>query len=280
MGPLSNGDEPGVKDVTVLNGHANSMNDGTTHEASLFKGKEILHTLKKKTKAKTKRIFHPSTSKSSDGQSDDGDDDVQLSIRDDPAFNPSKVLKERRVTAGGITDTTIGALRTVTTAVVHPKRAIVNKATRTTAGKLSKGERPFSTLQSDLEFLEAHEDLHRAQSSEHSRRTSIDMDEDDLTHRYRGRLEELEAHREKLLAAWTTSKNVERVRVVPKRHIQFPKREAFIERDNQGTVLRYKWEKWLGYVCSLQEQHPRQQSLMTIEDTPVLHSRLQCSIRG
>ena len=247
MAPL--GDEHSAEDVAMSDGHTGATNGGIAHETSGSKGKEILHTLKKKTKAKTKKILHQSISKSSNEKFDNRANQTTLSIEDDPAFNPSKLVKKQRVTAGGIADTTIGALRTVTTAVVHPKTAIVNKATRTTAGKLSKSERPFSTLQSDLEFLEAHEDLHRAQSSEPSRRTSMDLEGDDLTHSRRDHVEELEAHREKLLAAWTTSKNVERVRVVPKRHIRFPERETFIERDDQGKVVRYKWEKCLGYVC-------------------------------
>ena len=39
-----------------------------------------------------------------------------------------------------------------------------------------------------------------------------------------------------------------RVRVVPKRHLEFPPDEYFQVRNKQGTTPRYDWLSWLGYV--------------------------------
>ena len=204
--------------------------------------------LRRKTKAKTKRIFK-SKDTSEDEESEDEQESVINGLKHDPAFSSGQRVKGKRFSASGVADKTLGTLQTVGKSIVHPKDAIKSKATKTTAGQLSKAERPFLSQQSDLEYLQAHDNLKRAESTGSSMQGTSDEDYAAIIDGHRSKVNELEAHRESLQAAWTTSRHVRRVRVVPKRHIHFPENEYFLDRDAHGKVMRYDWLKWLGYVC-------------------------------
>ena len=215
--------------------------------------KNGLRNLTTQTKAKTKRLLNVDSVSYLKNESGFEDQEALHSIRDDPAFNPSKLASQRTFPTRGKTEKTIDILQSIGTSVIHPKRTVITKIKKTTAGNLSTVQRPHLSQKADLEFLEAHENLSRAQSTSSSRQTtSGDEDEeweDPATAKYRDKVVQLEAHRESLRVAWTTD-HIERVRVVPKRHIEFPEPESFIERDEKGSQTRYKWEKWLGYVCA------------------------------
>ncbi len=212
--------------------------------------RERLRGLTSRTKTNTKRLLNLEKPHDHDDGADRHDDDVLDDINADPAFNPSKLIKKKRLTIGGAAGKALGSIQTVAETVTHPIESIKSKATRTTAGNLSQAERPYLSQKADLEFLKAHVNLSRAKSSRSSRHNTSDDEQDPVEDEFREKVEELEAHRESLRVAWTTSRHIGRVRVVPKEHMDFPDDQAFLEKDDRGNVVRYKWEKWLGYVSN------------------------------
>lgn len=205
-----------------------------------------LKALTSKTKAKTKKLLRIEQRESTGEGSDSEDHGVLQNIARDPAFSHNKLYKQKRWNDGGTAYRPLGALESIATTVVHPKRAIKSKATRTTAGQLSKAERPFISKKADLEFLQAHDRLSHAESSRSSRQVTSDSEVDDVTTGYREKIKEMQEHRESLRAAWTTSRHVQRVRVVPKRHMEYPDRKFFTRKDSEGE--HFDWLSWLGYV--------------------------------
>ena len=209
-----------------------------------------LRHLTSKTKARTKRLFDVGSTEPQLAQTNDEQYRALKYVQEDLAFNPSRLAKRKSVKVEGTADKITGALQSITTTVLHPKKFVIDKAKRTTAGNLSSSQRPHLSQQADYEFLEAHDNLSRAQSTQSSRHNTSDNNEseDEETNDCRNKVAILEAQRESLAVAWTTS-HIDRVRVVPKEHFTFPHVEAFIERDDAGSEVRYKWEKWLGNVC-------------------------------
>ena len=231
-----------------------------------------LHNLGTKTKAKTKKLLRLSDGHDAIEKDSEVDtDEVLQEIKEDPAFNPKKVAEQttdQSTTSNAPHDKPKGTLKSIAKAIAHPKEAIISKATRTTASKLSSVQKPHLSQKADLEFLEAHDNLSRAQSIRTSRQVSSDEDEDDEeTAHCRKKVEVLEAHRESLRVAWTTS-HIERVRVVPKRHFEFPQKEAFIERNDRGEFVRYRWEKWLGHVLVYYTQDFSAQYIDDFDELP------------
>lgn len=204
-----------------------------------------LRDLGHKAKEKTKHLLSVG-----DARSLGGEEDVAQTIRGDPAFNPGYLRdKEKKSKRRSALDAA-ASLGTLGKPVIHPIDAIKGKAVRTTAGKLSQVQRPFLSKDADLEFLEAHDELDRAQSSRASRQaTSDDDDQDPLVEGHRRKVEKLKAQRESLRVAWTTTRFVTRVRVVPKRHFDYPQRQAFVKNaEEKRTWARYDWLKWMGNV--------------------------------
>ena len=209
-----------------------------------------LRSLTSRTKAKTRQLLTLDHGGSLAIARDRGEPGPLQSIQDDAAFNPSKLEKRKRSNTGGSTDKTREVLQSITTTIAHPKRAIIGTVKKTTAGKLSSVQGPHLSHGEDLEFLGALDSLSRAEPTRSSiQATSDDNDEDKTaTNDCRDKIVALEEHRESIRVAWTTS-HIDRVRVVPKEHLKFPDQEAFVERDDEGSQVRYRWEKWLGYVC-------------------------------
>ena len=226
--------------------HASS-DDGSIDQMPDSSKQKRFSGLTSRTKTKTKKIFKMKGGH--DGRPDSEDEEPLGSLEHNPAFNPSDLRKRRRFRPSKTADKALGTMQTIGNAVLHPKDAIKRGATRTTAGQLSKAERPYLSRKADLEFLQAHDNLKQAESSGSSKQVTSDEEQDPLVSSQRDKIKEMEAHRESLRAAWTTSRHVRRVRVVPKRHIKFPENESFVERDEHGNFVRYDWLTWLGYVC-------------------------------
>ena len=207
-----------------------------------------LAALTTRTKAKTKKLFHIDGA-AKGNESDPDEDGVLDNIEHDPAFNTGSLIKKKRFRPGKTADKTLSNIKSVGKAVVHPVDSIKRGATRTTAGQLSKAERPFLSKKADQEYLEAHDNLRRAESTSSSKQGTSDEEQESILGDHRERIREIEAHRESLRAAWTTSRHVRRVRVVPKRHINFPNNDFFLEDDGHGESRRFDWLTWLGYVC-------------------------------
>ncbi|KAL8693187.1 MAG: hypothetical protein Q9218_001931 [Villophora microphyllina] len=221
------------------------MGDGT-HRSPSLRRHRIQH-LAGKTKKITKRVF--SASKSHSGQEDlvlDDNPAIKL-LEEDAAFNLKQLDTEHKSDKGLATKAKAN-LQAVAAGIANPKEAIKGKATRTTAGQLSKVERPYLSTEMDQELLEAHDELSRAQSSASSYQMFSGHDADLSDNECKARVERIEAHRESLRAAYTTSTSVQRVRVVPKRHIGYPSHEDFVTKgEGQGDATR-DWLKWIGHL--------------------------------
>jgi len=204
-----------------------------------------LRGLGHKAKEKTKHLLSVSDTKSLGDE-----EEVAQTIRGDPAFNPGYLRDKAKKSKRRSALNAAASLGSLAKSAVHPVDAIKGKAVRTTASKLSQVQRPFLSKDADLEFLEAHDELDRAESSRASRQVaSDDDDQDSLVEGHRHRVEQLKAQRESLRVAWTTTRFVTRVRVVPKRHFDYPKRQAFVKAvEERRTWARYDWLKWMGHV--------------------------------
>ena len=224
-----------------------SSDASTLYQRSSVTGKEKLGKLASRTKQATKRLF-------SVGDQQGKCPDLTLMsnpatrvLTHDPAFNPDQLdsphQSEKRLAAKVQAN-----LQTFTAAILHPKEGAKGKASRSTAGRLSKVQRPYISKNMDMEFLEAHDNLSQAQSTASSDQRTSGDDSESLEGDCREKVEQLEAQRESLKAAYTLSRHVQRVRVVPKRHIDIPDEEYFVERNDKGDYAGYAWLKWIGYV--------------------------------
>jgi hypothetical protein len=173
--------------------------------------------------------------------------------------------------------------------MLHPRRAIIHHYQNKTANRLSGATRPYISPQSDREFPAAHDALFEAEEEEndtgepkrtransaasrkgkHASKNERDSGirgrqvGSDRDHHERSRLspaalqrqkvEMLEAHRQSLAVAWLTGRHIKRVRLAPALVVDCPKfeDERFIERDDMGAEIRFKWERYIGEVCGL-----------------------------
>lgn len=174
--------------------------------------------------------------------SPDTEDEVNLS--DDPAFDPSVLLDnpspgKSKEAGSGVG----GTLKKAASNVLHPRRAARLKATKITANKVSKSQRPYLSAEQDLELLRAHEDLAKAASSTSSAHLET-ADNGEAEVAARRRLQNIEENRASLKTAWALGRHAVRVRVVQKPQ-ERPRRRDFIV--HEGTAReRWEWEKWLG----------------------------------
>lgn len=179
------------------------------------------------------------------------------------------------------------ATKELATKIIHPKRTIIQHYQSKTAKGLSKGTRPYITPQSDREFLSAHDALFKAENQAgkepprktrgrkgtnsltlkkdrkgrtlktRSRRTSSSenvpsqgLTDEDNAEIQRKKVELLEAHRQSITVAWITSRHIKGVRLSPSKITDFPRfdDERFVERDENGAEIRFKWERFIGQV--------------------------------
>lgn len=256
-------------------GHTSPSGNGSLEKVPGLKKGKRLSGLTRRTKAKTKLLLKIDGAVVSE-QSEDEEERPLDNIENDLAFNSSRMVKKKRFRPGKTADKTFGAIQSIGNAVVHPIKSAKSTATRTTAGQLSKAERPFFSQKADMDLLQAHDNLKRAESTDSSRQRTSDQEQASLIGGYRDKVGEMEEHRESLHAAWTTSRHVRRVRVVPKRHINLPNHEYFVKRDKCGNFVRYDWLKWLGYVnlhrsgCWIRVLRSSDRILSTIPKTLVL----------
>lgn len=207
----------------------------------------LLRNLKSKTKEKTKKLLSVNDAKIVGGTLHESDD-ITDQITDDPAFNPGAIESQRRRSKRDGAKALLDNVNSFATSLSSPKNAIKGKATRITAGKLSKAERPYLSHDADMEFLEANDNLSRAESSLPSRQATSDEDLIDLIGGHRDKLNGMKAYRESLRVGHATSRHVKRVRVVSKRHLDFSNPEAFFRSQREGrTSKKYDWLKWIGH---------------------------------
>ncbi|KAI4154111.1 MAG: hypothetical protein LQ340_001888 [Diploschistes diacapsis] len=202
-------------------------------------------------------------------------DQSVLNTEHDAAFHPrsAKQYQSEHHQRGGPLDKIKVALETSAEAVVHPKQYAQSKAKRVAAGKISSIQKPYNLPATGAELLDAHD----AYSQSDSSRASDDISdsnaaEDKVTKQKsraqkKARLDNLEAQKESMRVAWTT-RHIDRVRVVPKKRFRFPDKEAFIERSENGSFVRYRWDKWLGHFVVYYTQDFSAQYIDDFDELP------------
>ncbi|MCJ1471138.1 hypothetical protein MMC07_009786 [Pseudocyphellaria aurata] len=204
-----------------------------------------LRGLSIKAKQKARKVLHVDSTEN--GHMSEESDAPSILERD-PAFNPGMLNQQKSANTDMSVTKACDTLRSVAAAVVHPKDSLKNKATKATASKLSKTQRPYLSQEADLDFLNTHDELNRAQSTRLSMQGTSDGEMDSLTNDRKSKVAEMEEHRESLRVAWITSRHVNRVRVIPKRHVEFPSPKIFETGDNQGRPERFEMLNWLGHI--------------------------------
>lgn len=127
-----------------------SSDDGSIDKTPVLSKRKRLSGLTSRTKAKTKKILK--IKGANDGRSESEEENPLGMLEHNPAFNPSDLRKRRRFRPGKTASKALATLQTIGNAVVHPKDAIKQWATRTTAGQLSKAERPYLSGNPTLNF--------------------------------------------------------------------------------------------------------------------------------
>ena len=189
---------------------------------------------------------------------DEDDHHKDHSVRnttDDAAFHPQSAKQHQMEHAerNGTIDKAKTALETSAAALVHPRKTIRTKVKRVTAGKISSIQKPYTLPTTGTELLEAYDAYSHSEGSYSSEDLSRSEDSEDESARRqirakkKARVEKLEAQQDSMRVAWIT-RHTDRVRVVPKEHVKFPNKEAFIQRGHGGQVVQYDWRSWLGHV--------------------------------
>jgi hypothetical protein len=199
-----------------------------------------------KAKAKTKKVLNIESTE--DDEVEETPDEAALrEINESPAFNSSHFLNKARIGPSGVPDKAITILQGTVGAIVHPKSAIKRAATKKTAAKLAKSN-PYLSRKADLEFLQAHDDLIRAEGSRSgsddeaaAARKADNIDECEET------ISEMERRRKNMRVAWVTGRHVQRVRAVDAVPPPFPNESFFYEQDDCGYP-EFKCGRWIAYV--------------------------------
>lgn len=206
-----------------------------------------IKSLKNKAKLGTKRVLKLDPSPGIDAQHPTPNIAALEEINESPAFNSTKFLEDTRIGTTSKADRAVSLLRATLETAISPKKAIASKATKTTAGKLAQS-RPHNSRQCDLDFLKAHDELERAESSRN------DSDEEEASARQdsdvvkrQEQVRGLEIKRESMRAAWVTGRHVRRVRVVTLEPKPVPDATYFEEKDDCGAD-EFQWHRWLGRV--------------------------------
>ncbi|MCJ1401827.1 hypothetical protein MMC11_005044 [Xylographa trunciseda] len=220
--------------------------------------------LRARAKEKTKSVLHIRSHEDRiDVEDDQIHDRVLSNIDNDPAFHPNQVADEaekQQQKPGSAVDKSLHNLHSVSRAIIHPRKTAKSKAHRKTAQQLARMQRPQLSDAADLEFLESQEALEAAE-----RDTSGNGDTAELSAQEKAKL--LEDHRDSTLVAWTTT-HIDRVAAIHKLQIKWPDAEAFVQRDQQGNFVRYRWERWLGYNIIFYTQNFSAQYIDDFEELP------------
>ncbi|KAI9787318.1 MAG: hypothetical protein M1816_007666 [Peltula sp. TS41687] len=228
--------------------------------------RERLQDLKEKTKLKTKRFLHL-------GNVDGAHDDVDHE-EDDPVFDADMLGEmanpEMHPFGGEQQHKGLGgSLHKVMQTISHPRNAIKSATTKTTAGILSTAEHPLVSQRADQEFLREHCHVAREDDSKDFPDASSETGE------YLETARKLEDHRESMRVAWITGAHVDRVRVPRRGYLKFLDSDAFEEVDDEGNLVRFCWEKWIGYMMLYYTQDFTAQYIDDSNELPVDLGRLK-----
>lgn len=203
----------------------------------LSKRQRVL-SIGRRAKAKTQSIFNANDRGTKSDMSKHDQTGALVNVTENPAFNSSKFSEPEPAKSKG--NKLVSSLHDAAQKVAHPVQAVKSKA----AGKLATSETPFLSQKEDLEFIQAHEDLRSAQGSS---RNSDDDSASDLE-RKQDKVRELEAYRQSMRVAFTTSRHVTRVKAVRWNDTPFPSKKDYEEWDDHGKYVRFQWERYTSHV--------------------------------
>jgi hypothetical protein len=188
----------------------------------------------RKTKSKTKRLLHIDDTTASLQSEQDGNG-IFKDLEDNPAFNPTTVDKPSTL------DKLSGSLQTAGNAVLHPRHCVKAK----TAATLATTEKPYFSKEAEDDLLDAHGELGKAQAEANGGGSDFSSDG---AQKWEKTISDIEARREMTKVAWTTGRFCHRVRVMPTPSVKFPSLSQFQEFDENGKLVRFRWEKWIGHL--------------------------------
>jgi hypothetical protein len=235
-GPLNNSTREGLAIVQ------DSPDPGVSSRSK----RDRLVKLASKVKAKTKDTL--SVSRATDGHSDTSNDSDEDDLLADAAFSPFDVADDNSNDGEDSIDGINGGIGSAKQILLHPRRAMRKKATKSTAGKISSFSKPYISSHQQRDFLDAHDNLANAKSNASSFHASgstsrsLDTDVEDAC----DKIAKMEAHRESLETAWTIGRHVDRVRVV-QRFMPKPHRSDFVN----GTPADKGVVDWPRYIARL-----------------------------
>ncbi|KAF2801705.1 uncharacterized protein BDZ99DRAFT_469446 [Mytilinidion resinicola] len=77
--------------------------------------------------------------------------------------------------------------------------------------------------------------------------SDAEADEDEVQ-KWQKAIDDIEARREMTKVAWTSGRFCHRVRVMVKPEVKFPEKSTFREFDENGELVRFQYEKWIGHL--------------------------------
>ncbi|KAI9739993.1 MAG: hypothetical protein M1818_005049 [Claussenomyces sp. TS43310] len=216
------------------------------HDHNLTR-REKLSNLADKSKEKVKNAF--SSEQNGRATVDDRSPEQKAldTLHQNPAFDPSQVMSKPGTSALGILGKTIDVFQIAGDAVIHPKKTLKSRATKTTAGQVAK-VRPYASKEADMKFLDVAQSLDNVESSKFAtddKETVARQNEkiDDLN----TAIEDMEEKRSSMRVAWQSNRNIQRVKVVRRVPGRFPEDSFFEEEDDCGAT-KFRWDKWIAYV--------------------------------
>ncbi|KAF2090719.1 hypothetical protein K490DRAFT_34085 [Saccharata proteae CBS 121410] len=181
-------------------------------------------------------------------------------LENNPAFNPQTAFPDARPDSiqSAVRKTAV-SLKHAGRSVVHPKTAVQRHAAR----KLATPDQPYLSVQEDRLLLEAQDRLVECEES------SLSGNEDEARE-WEDVIEDMEAKRESMRVAWTTSRFVHRVRVVPnpQEHIDYPHPSDFRIYDEEGNYVRTDWSKWWGSYVLFATQDATTRNMDVADEMP------------
>ena len=204
-------------------------------------------------KAKTKArdvlsLPHASDDDKVSRNNDEGD------LLDDAAFSSLELHDHGADATDDSSDGVRGIFDSAKQSLLHPRRAMRQKATKTTAGKVATASKPYLSSRNNRDFLDAHDYLTEAKSNatslHASDRTSESTDTDVVD--ARTQVEQMEDHRESLKTAWAIGRHVDRVRVV-QRSVPKPHRADYITHsstaDSPASKEHIDWPRFIARLA-------------------------------
>ncbi|KAI9857041.1 MAG: hypothetical protein M1813_008647 [Trichoglossum hirsutum] len=203
-------------------------------------GWERLKWLREKTEAKAERPLRDEGPNLTVGDGDADDKKALGNINTDPTFNLTNVNPKTNkgneyVVTGGRTKNTRSKLRPLAGSFTRPRKSIKRTVKRTIAGRLSKAQDPFAPRRSDVQIVKAYDELQRSGSQK-----GLPAEIKHEAVRNQEALNMPQKQQESTLVAWLTGRHVQRVKVVPKLQLAFPKFEDFVERDPEGEEINVR----------------------------------------